>query len=83
VSFDETKNCLQDGERRGLLDSILNPKYSPFFLLTSGYAPLLKLRIMDLIKPNFEEGGVGDVPTRGRCPLDPHSSIRILFNSRS
>jgi hypothetical protein len=34
------------------------------------------LRIMDLIKPNFEEGGVGDVPTRGQRPLTPHSSIR-------
>jgi hypothetical protein len=34
------------------------------------------LRIMDLIKPNFEEGGVGDVPTRGQRPLNPHSSIR-------
>jgi hypothetical protein len=34
------------------------------------------LRIMDLIKPNFEEGGVGDIPTRGQRPLNLHSSIR-------
>jgi hypothetical protein len=32
---------------------------------------------MDLIKPNFEEGDVGDdIPTRGQRPLNPHSSIR-------
>jgi hypothetical protein len=24
-----------------------------------------------VIEPNFEEGGVGNVPTRGHCPLTP------------
>jgi hypothetical protein len=50
-----------------------------FLASTSNFPFSFFLRSMDLIKPNFEEGGGGTFPQGGVAPLTPDSALERIY----